>query len=202
VNGVRRNHVAAALLAVIGAGVLAVAATGSVSKPTVKATSNATLGKIVVSASGLTLYHYTQDHGKVVKCSGACAAQWPPVLIAKNAKPVAGPGVTASKLGTVKRSDGTTQVTYGGYPLYRFAGDTKPGQVTGQGLEKAWYAISPTGALVKAEPAAASAATASSSSSSPSSSSSTSSSSSSPSTGSTGSTGATGSTGGAAGYDY
>lgn len=167
----RRNRFAAALLAVIGAGVLAIAATGSATKATVSVASNATLGKIIVGASGMTLYHYTDDHGKVVKCSGACAAQWPPVLIGKTAKPVAGAGIKASKLGTVKRSDGTVQVTYNGYALYRFAGDTKPGQVNGQGLEKEWYAIAASGALVKSVPAAASAGTSSAgSSSSPSSS--------------------------------
>jgi predicted lipoprotein with Yx(FWY)xxD motif len=170
VKKTRRNQLAAALLAIVGAGVLVIAATGAASKATVSATSNGTLGKIIVGASGLTLYHYTDDHGKVVKCSGACAAQWPPVLIGKTAKPVAGPGITASKLGTVTRPDGTVQVTYGGYALYRFAGDTKKGQVNGQGLEKAWYAIAPSGALVKALPSASSVSTSSSSSNSSSSS--------------------------------
>jgi predicted lipoprotein with Yx(FWY)xxD motif len=183
----RRNRLAAVILAGLGAGILAIAATGAATKATVSAASNASLGKIIVAANGLTLYDYTVDHGKVVKCVGACAAQWPPVLIAKNAKPVAGAGITASKLGTVKRPDGTMQVTYGGYALYRFAGDTKKGQVNGQGLEKEWYAIAPSGALVKVAPAAASAGAPASS---PTSSSSSSSSTGSPSGGSGG------------GYDY
>ncbi len=188
----RRNRLAAALLAVVGAGMLVIAATGAATKATVSGASNATLGKIIVGSNGLTLYDYTVDHGKLVKCVGACAAQWPPVLIAKNAEPVAGPGITASKLGTVKRPDGTMQVTYAGYGLYRFAGDTKKGQVNGQGLEKKWYVIAPSGALVKAAPAAATAGTSSPSSSS------TSSSSSSSSTGSD--SGTTAGSGG--GYDY
>jgi len=54
----------------------------------------------------------------------------------------------------VKRPDGTTQGTYGGYALYRFAGDTHGGQANGQGLEKEWYAIAPSGKIVK-QPAAA-----------------------------------------------
>lgn len=185
-NMTRRNQLAAALLAIVGAGVLAIAATGAATKATVSAVSNGTLGKIIVDSSGLTLYHYTDDHGNVVKCVGSCAAQWPPVLIAKNAKPVAGSGIKASKLGTVKRPDGTMQVTYGGYALYRFAGDTKKGQVNGQGVEKEWYAVAPSGALVKAVPAAASAGTSSPSS--------TAGSSSSPSSGSSGGSGG--------GYDY
>lgn len=184
-NRARRNRLAAVLLVVVGAGVLAIGATGAASKATVSAASNGTLGKIIVGANGLTLYHYTDDHGTVVKCSGACAAQWPPVLIPKTAKPVAGAGITASKLGTVRRPDGTVQVTYGGYALYRFAGDTKKGQVNGQGVEKEWYAIAPSGALVKAAPAAASAGASNSSTSS---------------TGS--STGSGSSDGSGGGYDY
>jgi predicted lipoprotein with Yx(FWY)xxD motif len=129
-------------------------ATGSVSTPTVKSANNASLGTILVAATGRTLYHYADDHGTVVKCNGSCAAQWPPLLIAANAKPVAGPGIKAAKLGTVKRPDGKTQVTYNGYALYRFAGDTKSGQVNGQGLEKEWYAVSPSGAVIKLMPSA------------------------------------------------
>ncbi len=187
----RTRRAAALLLAIVGTGVLVIAATGAASKATISVAGNGTLGKVIVGASGLTLYHYTDDHGKVVKCVGACAAQWPPVLIAKAAKPVAGAGITPSKLGTVKRPDGTLQVTYGGYALYRFAGDTKKGQVNGQGLEKAWYAIAPTGALVKTAPAAASAGASSSSSSS---------SSSSPGSGS--GSGSSGGDGSGGGYDY
>ncbi len=71
------------------------------------------------------------------------------MLVAKSAKPVAGAGIKAGKLGTITRPDGTVQVTYNGFPLYRFAGDTKSGQVNGQGLESSWYALAPSGAVVK-----------------------------------------------------
>jgi predicted lipoprotein with Yx(FWY)xxD motif len=128
----------------------AVLATGGAAlKPTVKTAKNAALGTILVGATGRTVYHYTDDHGKNVDCKGACLQMWPPILVAKSVKPVAGPGVTASKLGTITRPDGTVQVTYNGYPLYRFSGDTKNGQANGQGLEKSWYAIAPSGAVVK-----------------------------------------------------
>jgi predicted lipoprotein with Yx(FWY)xxD motif len=63
-------------------------------------------------------------------------------------KPTAGPGVTASKLGTTKRSDGATEVTYNGHPLYTYAGDSAPGQTSGQGLDDygaEWYALSGRG---------------------------------------------------------
>jgi predicted lipoprotein with Yx(FWY)xxD motif len=142
-----------AIVAVAGAGVLALGGAASLGKATIKAADNPSIGTIVVGATGLTLYHYADDHGSVVKCNGACAKEWPPLLIAAGAKPVAGPGITASKLGTVKRPDGTTQVTYGGWALYRFGGDTKTGQINGQGLEKQWYALAPSGKIVKLLPA-------------------------------------------------
>lgn len=64
-------------------------------------------------------------------CNGACASVWPPLTT--NGKPTAASGVSAAKLGTTKRSDGRTEVTYNGHPLYTFAGDSAPGQTTGQG---------------------------------------------------------------------
>lgn len=149
----RGTRLVTAVAAVAGAGVLALGAAGSTGKPTVKTADNPSIGTIVVGATGLTLYHYADDHGSVVKCNGACAKEWPPILVAAGAKPVAGPGITASKLGTVKRPDGRTQVTYAGRALYRFGGDTRSGQINGQGLEKEWYALAPSGKIVKVLPA-------------------------------------------------
>jgi len=124
---------------------------------TMKSAKNTALGTtIVVSATGKTLYHYADDRKNSVKCTGTCATTWPPLLIAAGKKPVAGAGLTASKLGVVKRPDGKTQVTYGGYPLYLFSGDAKAGDVNGQGLEGEWHAVAPSGALVTKSPAAAS----------------------------------------------
>jgi len=161
-----------ATIAVSAAAALGAAASTA---PTIRTANNASLGTIVVGSTGLTLYHYADDHGTVVRCTGKCATLWPPVVVRASARPVAGPGVNAAKLGTVKRPDGTVQVTYNGYALYRFSGDTHAGQANGQGLEKEWYAVAPTGSLVKLVPTAAGSSTASStaaSSTSPSSSSS------------------------------
>ena len=72
---------------------------------------------MLVTASGRTLYHDSSEKKNVVKCLASCASQWPPLLVAPGAKPVPGPGVTASLLGTVKRPDGKLQVTYAGLPL-------------------------------------------------------------------------------------
>ncbi len=145
---------------------------GAAGKATITSAANAKLGTIVVGSTGRTVYHYLAEHGKTVACTGACAKQWPPVLVGKSAKPAAGAGITASRLGTITRPDGTVQVTYNGFPLYRFAGDTKNGQVNGQGLESLWYVVAPSGAVVKLSPSAAasSGAGSSSSTSSPSSS--------------------------------
>jgi len=65
-------------------------------------------------------------------------------------KPTAGAGISTSKLSTVKRPDGRTQVTYAGFPLYRYSGDKKPGDVKGQGFQKIWFAVTSKGTLAKA----------------------------------------------------
>lgn len=143
------------LLAVVAAaGVVAVGATAA-STPTVKVMKTASLGKLLATSSGLTLYHYTDEKGGKIDCKGACAKLWPPLLVTSGAKPTLGPGLSAAKVGTVKRPDGKTQVTYNGYALYRYAPDKKAGDVKGQALFKAWYVIAPTGKLVKRAPTAA-----------------------------------------------
>jgi predicted lipoprotein with Yx(FWY)xxD motif len=152
---VSRGPLAATGLAIV-LGATAAFATAAVSL-TMKSSKNAALGTtIVVSASGKTLYRYRDDRQNTVKCNCACATTWPPLLVAAGKKPVAGTGVTAAKLGTVKRADGRTQVTYGGYALYLFAGDKAAGQVNGQGFEGEWHAVAPSGAIVT-KPAASAA---------------------------------------------
>ncbi|HWE81900.1 MAG TPA: hypothetical protein VG265_09640 [Gaiellaceae bacterium] len=115
---------------------------------TVNSTENTALGSILIGPHGKTLYHDGSEKKNVVKCTGACAKEWPPLLIGAGAKPIAGPGVKATMLGTVKRPDGTFQVTYHGLPLYLFSGDAKAGDVKGQGDDGIWHALAPTGAAV------------------------------------------------------
>lgn len=101
------------------------------------------LGVILVDHSGATLYRYTPDGTGKSTCTGGCAAAWPPVTVpAGTAHVVAGSGIPAGDLGTITRPDGTTQVTYKGMPLYRYAGDTAVGQATGQGVGGTWYVVS------------------------------------------------------------
>jgi predicted lipoprotein with Yx(FWY)xxD motif len=83
-------------------------------------------------------------------CDGACASAWPPLTTAD--QPIAGAGVSASKLGTTKRGDGTSEVTYNGHPLYTFAGDSAPGETTGQGSDDfgaEWYVLSAPGTPIE-----------------------------------------------------
>jgi predicted lipoprotein with Yx(FWY)xxD motif len=122
-------------------------ASSATSKPATVKTGTSALGRIVVDGKSRTLYLFEKDkHGKSA-CSGACAANWPPLLT--KGKPVAGTGAKASLLGTTKRADGTTQVTYNKHPLYTFVGDQgKRGATTGEGLEAfgaKWYVVAAKG---------------------------------------------------------
>ena len=137
-----------AAIAIVTCFAVTVAVADAALPTTVKSTNVSALGKILVNASGRTLYHNSFEKTNVVKCTGTCASQWPPLVVAAGAKPVAGPGVMASMLGTVKRSDGKIQVTYGGKPLYLFSGDKKAGDVKGQGDGGIWHALAPSGSVV------------------------------------------------------
>jgi predicted lipoprotein with Yx(FWY)xxD motif len=93
---------------------------------------------------------YWHPQGGDSACYGGCAKTWPALTV--KGKPTVGEGLQASLLGTTTRTDGTAQVTYKGMPLYRFAGDAKPGDTKGQGLNKVWWVVAPDGSLVKSAP--------------------------------------------------
>lgn len=108
--------------------------------------ADSALGTILVDANGMTLYLLTGDSADASICVDACAAAWPPLTVSGSA--AAGNGVDATKLGTISRANGTTQVTYNGHPLYYFVKDQAPGDVNGQGIDKfggIWYVVSPVG---------------------------------------------------------
>ncbi len=107
------------------------------------------LGSHLVAANGMTLYLFTKDTqgSNASVCTGKCASFWPALLTA--GAPQAGTGVDATKLGTFTLPDGTTQVTYNGWPLYYYAKDTKPGDTTGENVQGVWFCVSPTGDAVK-----------------------------------------------------
>jgi predicted lipoprotein with Yx(FWY)xxD motif len=115
---------------------------------TVSATSTS-LGMILVDGSGRTLYLFEKDQPNQSACAGACAAAWP--VDQSGATPKAGSGVTASMLGTIRRSDDTAQVTYNQHPLYYYSGDSGAGQHNGQGVDAfgaKWYVVTPAGGAV------------------------------------------------------
>ena len=125
---------------------------GAGAKATVKTVMNGTFGVVLVDGSGRTLYRYTPDRKGKSVCTGQCLAYWPPLVVKATAKPVAGAGVKASLLGTIKAGHGMRQVTYGGYPLYHFKSDSKAGEFEGQGVDGSWYVVNANGALVKTKP--------------------------------------------------
>jgi predicted lipoprotein with Yx(FWY)xxD motif len=109
------------------------------------------LGRIVVDSKGRTLYLFEKDKKGHSACYGQCAMYWPPLL--SHGKPLAGPGIKRSLLGTTRRTNGTEQVTYAGHPLYRYVGDSRPGETTGEGslgFGAAWDVVSPAGKQIEA----------------------------------------------------
>jgi predicted lipoprotein with Yx(FWY)xxD motif len=113
--------------------------------------------QVVTNAAGFTLYWFVPDTATTSKCTGSCATFWPPV----KGPATAMSGVTG-KLGTITRSDGTTQATYAGHPLYTFVKDTAPGQAQGNGLNLSggvWHEMTVSGVT----PAAGASASASAS---------------------------------------
>ena len=140
---------AVVLVAALGGGTAAIALSKS-SSPTVK-TRSTSLGTVLVDAKGRTLYLFEKDKTTKSRCSGACATNWPPLLT--KSKPKAGGSAKSSKLGTTKRGDGTTQVTYAGHPLYRFIADNnKPGSTKGEGINAfgaEWYVVGTNGKKIE-----------------------------------------------------
>jgi predicted lipoprotein with Yx(FWY)xxD motif len=151
-NQVRRLIVVLLTVALVGSAFAAVAAfaAGPTKPSTVKLRKNS-LGKILVDGKSRTLYLFEKDkHGKSA-CSGSCAQNWPPLLT--KGKPKAMSGVKSSLLGTTKRSDGTTQVTYNKHPLYTFVLDNnKPGSTKGEGVDAfgaEWYVVGANGKKIE-----------------------------------------------------
>jgi predicted lipoprotein with Yx(FWY)xxD motif len=104
-------------------------------------------GDVLVDGEGRTLYVFTKDKGDQTSCSGDCATSWP--ALKASSAPTAGPGVDAAKLAVAKQADGSSQVTYNGMLLYHFAGDTKAGDINGQGIGGVWWVLGPDGQPIK-----------------------------------------------------
>jgi predicted lipoprotein with Yx(FWY)xxD motif len=104
----------------------------------------AKMGKVVQDQNGNTLYRFDKDTVNPSKsnCVDKCAKVWPPALT--NGNPTL-TGVDPALVGTVTRPDGTTQITLKGWALYRYVGDTKPGQWKGQNVGGLWFVAAPNG---------------------------------------------------------
>jgi predicted lipoprotein with Yx(FWY)xxD motif len=117
-----------------------------------RATEAGGLDPAVVNGAGFTLYRFDDDDAKPSKsnCSGECAKTWPPVTVKPGAK-VFVAGVKKNKIGFLRRNDGSLQVTIGGWPVYRFSKDTRPGEAKGHGVQETWFAVTPAGTRAKAK---------------------------------------------------
>jgi predicted lipoprotein with Yx(FWY)xxD motif len=127
------------------------APTGSSSgEPTVDVvvgTADTDIGTVLTNDEGYTLYLLETDPAGKSTCDGSCAPTWPPLAATGTVK--ADKGVRQEDIATIKRSDGSTQVTYYDHPLYVYSGDQSPGDTNGEGVSDVWYAISPAGDKVQ-----------------------------------------------------
>jgi len=92
-----------------------------------------TSGGVLTNDAGMTLYTFDKDADGKSACNGACAGNWPPLMAAADASASGG-------YSTIKRDDGAMQWAYKGKPLYTWAKDQKPGDMTGDGFNKVWHA--------------------------------------------------------------
>lgn len=108
------------------------------------------LGDLLTDGEGHTLYMYEPDQRERVTCVDDCPLTWPPAVVPSGTDPVAGPGADQDLLGSLPGPDGQPVVTYHGWPLYRFVGDTATGTANGQGLDDGglWYVLDPSGTPV------------------------------------------------------
>lgn len=122
------------------------------SSSTVISSGKVKAGTVVVNSSGLTLYSFSHDTKNKSTCYGSCAKTWIPLTTKGSVVVKSGSGLTQTLVGKAKRTDGSTQVTYNGHPLYRYKGDTKAAQQNGQNKKQFgahWYVVGKNGKWIK-----------------------------------------------------
>jgi len=142
-NALIAGVTAAVVLVLVAAVTAGAAPTGRSATVT---TARTGLGRVVVDGRGRSLYLFEKDTRGRSACSGVCAAYWPPLLT--NGRSIAIKGAKPSLLASIRRADGSRQVSYAGHPLYFFSGDTRRGQTNGEGLQDfgaGWYVLMPSG---------------------------------------------------------
>ena len=163
----RHLSTSATLAGIAGAGLLLLSACGSSGgsssasttsgqSPTASSSSSGTVsvgtspyGKVLVDPAGKTLYAFAIDSHNHSACTGSCLTYWPPVPGADAPHGGAAMGAT---FGTTKGTDGSSQLTVNGYPVYTYVGDSSPGQANGQGTNLSgglWWVVAPNGTWVK-----------------------------------------------------
>ena len=110
--------------------------------------ASSSVGQIVVDGKGMSLYFFTKDvkDSGTSACTDACLVAWPILTTTSDAPTV--DGVTGT-VGTIASPDGKKHVSLNGMPLYYYAKDKAPGDVTGQGVGGVWYLVSPAGEMIK-----------------------------------------------------
>ena len=148
----KKRFVVPGVAAIVAAAALA-AAPAMAASSTVIGTGKVKRGTVVVSKSGWTLYGFSKDSSKTSACTGSCASTWIPWIAHGSVSAKSGSGLNQKLLGTITRSNGQKQITYGGHPLYHYVGDTKAGQQNGQdkkGFSGTWYVVGKSGKFLKA----------------------------------------------------
>ena len=118
----------------LSAALLAMSAAAALAQPAMEADSS--MGKIFTDHKGMALYTFDKDEPNKSNCYDQCAQNWPPLVAAADAKP-------EGEWTIVERTDGTKMWAYDGKPLYLWAKDTKPGDVTGDGVGGVWHVAKP-----------------------------------------------------------
>ena len=138
-----------ALLIAMLAALMAAPSAMTASAPTLQVRGSS-YGRILFDGRGFALYAFTRDPRHRSVCTGACAKAWPPYTVKGGLRAAA--GVKRGLIGTIRRANGTRQVTYAGRPLYYYVGDRKSSQVLCQNVREfggLWLVVRPNGRLVR-----------------------------------------------------
>lgn len=104
--------------------------------------STTSAGTVLVDAQGRTLYRFTAEASGSIACTGSCVSIWRPLVLPQGQQ-VSPQGSLPGHFASMARPEGTEQVTYNGWPLYTYSGDTAAGQATGNGVAGKWFAATP-----------------------------------------------------------